>query len=125
MDVDIDSQGFKRENVVSALKNYFGKDRVLNIATFGTEGAKSALSTAARGLGISDDVSAYLSGLIPNNRGFDASLTEVIYGNKEKGTAPIGEFVNEIEKYEGYKETALAIEGLVKSLGSHASGKIM
>lgn len=68
MDVDIDSQGSKREQILAALKNFFGHDRVLNIATFGTEKAKSALATAARGLGISDDVSSYLSGLIPNER---------------------------------------------------------
>ena len=67
-DVDIDSQGSKREQILAALKNFFGHDRVLNIATFGTEKAKSALATAARGLGISDDVSSYLSGLIPNER---------------------------------------------------------
>lgn len=51
-----------------ALKNFFGHDRVLNIATFGTEGAKSALATSARGLGISDDISNYLSGMVPNER---------------------------------------------------------
>lgn len=122
MDVDIDSQGSKREQILAALKNFFGHDRVLNIATFGTEKAKSALATAARGLGISDDVSSYLSGLIPNERGFDWNLKDMVYGNPEKGRKPVSEFINEINKYENYLETALAIEGMVKSRGSHASG---
>ena len=121
-DVDIDSQGSKREQILLALKNFFGHDRVLNIATFGTEKAKSALATAARGLGISDDVSSYLSGLIPNERGFDWNLKDMVYGNPEKGRKPVSEFINEINKYENYLETALAIEGMVKSRGSHASG---
>lgn len=121
-DCDIDSQGSKREQILAALKNFFGHDRVLNIATFGTEKAKSALATAARGLGISDDVSSYLSGLIPNERGFDWNLKDMVYGNPEKGRKPVSEFINEINKYENYLETALAIEGMVKSRGSHASG---
>lgn len=121
-DVDLDTQGSKRESVLLALKNFFGRDRVLNIATFGTEGAKKALATAARGLGISDDISGYLSGLIPNERGFDWSLHDVYYGNKEKGRAPVGNFKTEILKHEYYLETALALEGMVSSRGSHASG---
>lgn len=121
-DVDIDSQGSKREQILLALKNFFGHDRVLNIATFGTEGAKSALATAARGLGISDDISSYLSGMIPNERGFDWSLKDVVYGNSEKNRKPIKQFCEEISSYEGYLETALAIEGIVKNRSSHASG---
>ena len=121
-DCDIDSQGSKRENILLALKNFFGHDRVLNIATFGTEGSKSALATAARGLGISDDISNYLAGMIPNERGFDWSLKDVIYGNESKGRKPISQFVDEISKYENYLETALGIEGIVRNRSSHASG---
>lgn len=120
-DVDFDTQGFKREQVFHALENFFGKDRVLHVATFGTEKAKKAVATAARGLGITDDVSSYLSGLIVNERGFDRTLKDTIYGNKDKGFPINGEFVAEINKYPHYAETALSIEGLISSIGSHAS----
>lgn len=80
------------------------------------------MATAARGLGISDDVAKYLSGLIKNERGFDWSISDTAFGNKEKGRAKVGEFYNEITKYKNYLETALMIEGMVKSRGSHASG---
>lgn len=123
MDVDIDSQGSKRNEILEAMKAFFGKDMVLNIATFGTEKAKSAIATAARGLGIPDDVSSYLSGLIVNERGFDKSLYETVYGDIDKGVVPNKPFVEEIQKYPKYLETALAIEGLIKSRGSHASGQ--
>lgn len=121
-DVDLDSEGAKREQILAALKNFFGHDRVLNIATFGTEGTKSALATAARGLEISADTANYLSGLVPNERGFDWGIRDMVYGNPEKDRRPVGEFVAEIKKHEKYLETALAIEGMVKSRGSHASG---
>lgn len=49
-DIDIDTEGAKRQQILRALKRRFGNDRVLQIATFGTEGSKSALKTACRGL---------------------------------------------------------------------------
>lgn len=121
-DVDLDSQGFKREQVIEAVKKHFGEDRVLNICTYSTEGTKSAIATAARGLGIDNDISLYLSGLVPNERGFDWSLKDIINGNQEKGRSPVGEFVSEISKHDGLLKTAMGIEGMVTSRGSHASG---
>lgn len=120
-DVDLDSQGSKREQVIEAFKNYFGYDKVLNVATFGTEKTRKALATAARGLGISDDVSTYLSGLIVNERGFDRSISDTYYGNESKGFVPNKAFISEIDKYPLYLDTALQIEGIISSLGSHAS----
>lgn len=121
-DVDIDSQGFKRESVLEAMENYFGEDRVLTICTYGTEGTKSAIATACRGLGISDDISLFLSGMVPNERGFDWGIKDIVYGNKDKGRSPVGEFVSEINKHEGLLETAMSIEGMITSRSSHASG---
>lgn len=121
-DIDIDAEGFKRENIINAMKKLLGADKILNICTYGTEKSKSALATSARGLGISDDVALYLSGLIPNERGFDWTLSDVVNGNPKKGRRPVGPFIAEIEKYPGWLETAMAIEGLVTKRGSHAAG---
>ncbi len=52
MDIDIDCEGSKRQRIISALKKHYGEDRVLNVCTYGTEGAKSAIKMAARGLNI-------------------------------------------------------------------------
>ncbi|MBD5074371.1 hypothetical protein GUF45_22660, partial [Xanthomonas citri pv. citri] len=68
-DIDIDTEGSKRQKILKALRERFGDKRVLQIATFGTEGSKSALQTACRGLGIDNDISQYLSGMIPFERG--------------------------------------------------------
>lgn len=121
MDCDLDAQGSKREQILEALKNYFGYERVLNVATFGTEKTRKALATAARGLGISDDISTYLSGLIVNERGFDRGLHDTYYGNEDKGLKPNKAFKEEIDKYPLFLETALSLEGLISSLGAHAS----
>ena len=102
------------------------------IATFGTEGTKSAVLTACRGYrsedftdGINVDTAQYLSSLIPSERGFLWPLKDVIYGNKDKGRKPINAFIAEINKYKGLLDIAMAIEGLVNKRSSHASGVIL
>lgn len=121
-DIDIDAEGFKREKIIQAIREEFGEDRVLNICTYGTEGTKSAIATAARGLGIDNDVAMYLTGMVPNERGFDWSLKDMIEGNPEKGRRPIYQFIEEINKHDKLLETAMAFEGLVTKRGSHAAG---
>jgi DNA polymerase III subunit alpha len=121
-DIDIDTEGAKRNQILNALKNHFGEHRVLQIATFGTEGSKSALQTACRGLGIDSDIGLYLSGMIPFERGSNWSLSDCFFGNEEKERKPIKEFIREVEKYPNLKDTALKIEGLVNKRSSHAGG---
>ena len=110
---------------MKALRDRFGESKVLQIATFGTEGSKSALKTACRGLGIDNDIAQFLSGMIPFERGENWSLSDCLFGNEEKGRKPIKEFVREIEQYDKLKETALRIEGLVNKRSSHAAGVII
>lgn len=121
-DIDIDSQATKREAIHGAIEDFFGNDRVLPIATFGTESTKSAVLTACRGLGIDVDVGTYLTSLIPVDRGFNWTIQDCLEGNEEKGRKPIPAFKKEIEKHPQLKETILKIEGLVNKRSVHASG---
>ena len=99
------------------------------VCTFGTESAKSAVQTAMRGYrseeypeGLDNDLAQYLSSLIPIERGFVRSLSDVFNGNKDKGYQPISAFVAEVEKYPGLKEIMLGVEGMISRKGRHASG---
>lgn len=120
-DVDIDSQRNRRKNILFAIQSKYTERKVLNSCTFKTEGSKLALLTACRGLGVDNDVAQYLAGMIPITRGFTWSLTDCVYGNMEEQRKPQKEFVNEIAKYPGVLETAMAIEGLVSGRSIHAS----
>lgn len=125
-DIDVDTESDKRSKVFLEVQKYFnsiGGD-IVNICTFGTEGTKSALKTAGRGLNIDDDVITYLTSMIPNERGFDWSLHDCYYGNEEENRAPIKAFKLEIDKYPQLWELASNIEGLVTRLGVHASGVV-
>jgi DNA polymerase-3 subunit alpha len=125
LDVDVDIEGGRRTQVLEHLRKIYGEDRVANVATFGTEKAKSAILTACRGLGIDVDIAQYLSSMVASDRGIQRSLTQTFYGDEENGFSPNKQFVYEMtENYPEVWEVAQKIEGLVCRLGIHAGGVI-
>ena len=161
-DIDIDICPSKRPLILQKIKEERGQWLKTNqewakenlgctlIATYGTEGARSAVLTACRGYrgsgagyieegptrdeeewatiykeGIDVDDARYMSSLIPEERGFTWSISDVYYGNKDKERKPVAAFVKEVDKYPGLLDIILAIEGLVNKRGSHASGVIL
>lgn len=124
LDIDTDIEGGKRAQVLAALRQKYGQDRVSNVVTFGTEGSKSAIQTAARGLGIDNDVSLYISSLVPADRGKIRTLKQCYYGDAEEGFAPIPLFIQQMNQYPELWEVAQKVEGLVCRVGEHAGGVI-
>lgn len=124
LDIDTDIEGGKRAQVLAALRQKYGQNRVSNVVTFGTEGSKSAIQTAARGLGIDNDVSLYISSLIPADRGKIRTLSQCYYGDAEEGFAPIPLFIQQMNQYPELWEVAQKVEGLVCRIGEHAGGVI-
>jgi DNA polymerase-3 subunit alpha len=124
-DIDIDTESNKRTKIFNKIREYFnsiGAD-VVNVCTFGTEGSKSAIRTAGRSLDIDDSVVSYLTSMIPNERGFDLSLSQCYFGDDEHN--PIKEFVNEMDNNPDLKKLAFSIEGLITRLGIHAAGVLI
>lgn len=124
-DIDVDTESDKRAKVFQEVQKYFkslGGD-VINICTFGTEGTKSALKTAARGLGIDLDMVTYVTSMVPNERGFDWSLNDCFNGNGED-RKPIRAFVEIMKQNPMWWDVAQNIEGIVTHLGVHASGVV-
>ena len=124
LDIDTDIEGGRRAQVLQALRKYYGQDKVANVITFGTEGSKSAIQTAARGLGIDNDISLYISSLIPADRGKVRTLHQCYYGDKENDFLPIPLFVQQMKEYPEIWEVAQKIEGLICRVGEHAGGVI-
>ena len=144
-DIDLDLCPSKRPRILNEIKKERGQffrpdiDELSRenlgctlIATFGTEGTRSTILTACRGYraegfpdGIDVDTAQYLSSLIPSERGFLWSLSDVINGNPEKDRKPITLFINEVNQYPGLLDIMIGIEGLVNKRSSHASGVIL
>ena len=126
-DWDFDSEASKRGAISQMVYNMcksIGGDAV-SVCTFGTEGSRSALLTACRGMGLSNDIGQYLSSLIGQNRGFSYSLEDTYNGNEDKGIPQSKDFKKEIDKYPNLYKTACAISGLVTRLGQHACGMLL
>ena len=124
LDIDVDIEGVRRAQVLEHLRKVYGQNRVSNVATFKTEKSKSAIQTAARGLGIDVDEASYISNLIPVERGAVYTLKQTYYGDEENGIAPTQSFINEVNKYPQLWEVAQKIEGLICGQGIHAGGVV-
>ena len=125
LDIDTDIEGGRRAQVLAHFRRVYGEDRVANVATFRTETTKSAILTAARGLGIDIDVAQYIAGLVPADRGKIRSLSQCFYGDEEQGWPPVKQFVIEMtDNYPKLWEVAQKIENLVCGSGLHAGGVI-
>lgn len=125
LDVDIDIEGGRRAQVLNHFREVYGSDRVANVLTLGTEKSKSAILTAARGLGIDVDVASYLASMIKSERGIMQTLDQTFYGDEENGILPNKKFVEEMtQNYPELWKVAHKIEGLICRTGIHAGGVI-
>jgi DNA polymerase-3 subunit alpha len=125
LDVDVDIESTKRADVLNKLREVYGEDRVANVLTLGTEQSKSAIQTAARGLGIDVDVARYLSSMIESDRGKTRTLKQTFYGDPDNDMKPNKQFVYEMtNNYPELWRVAQKIEGLICRTGEHAGGVI-
>ena len=124
-DIDFDTEASQRENILALVKEKFGAENVLNCCTYTTEGTRSAILTACRGLQIDVDIAQGIANLIPNERGRQWSLSECLYGNKEEGKKPHKPFIDEIEKYEGLRQAIEGLYNLISGRSVHASAVII
>lgn len=131
-DIDIDLCPSKREYIFQKIREERGGELTcVQVCTYGTETTKSAIKTACRGYrsekfidGIDVDIAEYMSSLVPQERGFLWSLSDVVDGNAEKNRKPVQNFLSEVKKYPGLLDIMVNIEGLVCRRGIHASGVV-
>ena len=120
-DIDEDYQPEKTEEIIQLLRDKYGKDNVLNCATFKTESLKSAVLTSCRGRGINNDEAQAMALMVPQHRGKTYTLQQCEFGDEEQGFDPVPEFINKLKSYEGLYETVKMIEGLSTNCSIHAS----
>lgn len=127
LDVDLDCDGNKREEIVDFLKaKYGGYRRVFNVQTLLTVKSKNAIQIACRGLGIPSEEAQFLSSFIGQERGIQHSLSQTFYGDEKDNIPPNTEFANLMtNKYPEVWEVAQRIEGLVVGVGQHAGGVVL
>jgi DNA polymerase III subunit alpha len=116
-DIDMDFQDDRRDEVLHYVIDRYGSDRVAQIITFGTLGAKAALRDVGRGLGMSYGDVDRIARMVP----FKArTLDDALRANPE--------FQNIYESDEvthKLVDNAKGLEGIVHHVSTHAAGVLI
>jgi DNA polymerase-3 subunit alpha len=116
-DFDVDFCNERREEVIAYVTEKYGKDRVGQIITFGTLGAKAVIKDVARALDISLDESDMITKLIP----FEPKITL----KKAMEGEPRLAALTEDPKYKELFELAFKLEGKKRNASLHAAGVVI
>ena len=117
IDIDIDDSG--RDKVIRYVMDKYGEERVAQIVTFNTMGAKMAIRDCARVLKLPLNEADQLAKYVPEGPG--VSLDETI--KKVPELKQISESGNALNK--DTLRYALRLEGTVRNSGVHACGVII
>ena len=116
-DIDLDFQDDRRDEVLHYVVERFGNDRVAQIITFGTLGAKAALRDVGRALGMSYGEVDRVARMVP----FKArTLEDALRVNPEfqRAYADDGDIHRLVD-------TAQGLEGIVHHVSTHAAGVLI
>jgi len=119
-DIDLDFPDDKRARMMEYCANAYGQDRVSQIITFGTLGARAAIRDVGRVMDIPLSEVDRVSKLIPNIPGKPITIPEALDQVKEfKAVYEEAEYLKELI------DTAAQMEGVVRNAGTHAAGVII
>ncbi|MBZ0255604.1 DNA polymerase III subunit alpha, partial [bacterium] len=117
-DIDTDFSDKRREEVIRYVQDKYGHDRVAQIATFGTIGAKNAVRDVARVMGLPPSEGDKIAKMIPD--GLGVTLSDALGEVAElKRLSESDSIHQELFRH------ALAIEGMVRQTSTHAAGVII
>ena len=124
-DIDWDSEMGGREQVLEYLISTYGRDRVLNVATFGTYGPKSALSDMSRGLRKDTGHDTILMKKITKLPELEDAEDLIVYFDKINKLSQDPEITNWIAGNQDTIGFAHKLIGQMKSIGTHAGGIVV
>ena len=119
-DIDLDFRDDRRADMLVYTAHKYGDDKVAQIITFGTLGARAAIRDVGRVMDIPLSEVDKAAKLIPNIPGKPVSITETL--------EIVPDFKKLYESAAYYKDlidTAALMEGVVRSAGTHAAGVII
>ncbi len=119
-DIDLDFQDDQRPQMLEYCARKYGDDRVAQIITFGTLGARAAVRDVGRVMDIPLTEVDRVSKLIPNVPGKPVSIREALEQVPElKALYESAPYLKELI------DTAAHMEGSIRNAGTHAAGVII
>lgn len=115
-DIDFCQQG--RDKVIAHVADFYGKDAVSQIITYGTMAARSVVKDVARTMGLPYMFGDRISKLIPDKPG--TKLADAI-----KDVPALEMLIHEDPQVADVIKHALKLEGLTRQVGKHAGGVLI
>lgn len=119
-DIDLDFQDDRRAEMMQYCAEKYGEDKVAQIITFGTMGARGSIRDVARVMDIPISEVNKVANLIPAIPGKPVTIQEVLAESSE-----LQDLCKSTDFYRELVETASKMEGTVRSAGTHAAGVII
>jgi DNA polymerase-3 subunit alpha len=119
-DVDLDFQDDRRSEMLEYCANKYGHDRVAQIITFGTLGARAAIRDVGRVKDIPLSEVDRVTKMIPSMQGKTSTLKEILEEVPE-----FKEVYDSADYLRDLIDTAIGMEGVVRNAGTHAAGVII
>ena len=117
-DIDIDFQDNRRDEVIDYVTQKYGDDRVAQIITFGTLGARAAIRDVGRAMGLTYAEADRVAKAVPNE--LNISLERAIETSPQLREQIAGD--ERIEKLMGI---ARHLEGVSRHASTHAAGIVI
>ena len=117
-DVDFDFADDRREEVIRYTAERYGRDRVAQIVTFGTLGAKAAIRDTGRALGMSYGDVDRIARLVPST--LHVTLDQALAEVEELRTA-----CDDDADVRQLVDTARSLEGVARHASTHAAGIVI
>jgi DNA polymerase-3 subunit alpha len=119
-DIDLDFQDDRRSEMIDYAVRKYGKDKVAQIITFGTLGARAAIRDVGRAMDIPLSDVDRIAKLVPNIPGKPMTLSEAIGQIPDlKQAYESTDYVRELI------DAAITVEGTVRNVGTHAAGVVI
>lgn len=117
-DIDMDFEDTRRDEVIRYVTEKYGEERVAQIGTFGTLGAKQAVRDVGRALGIPASTVDQVARLIP--AGPKVTIDSALQSNPE-----LQAFIDSDPRLQELIEIAKRLEGVARHMSTHAAGVVI
>jgi DNA polymerase-3 subunit alpha len=117
-DIDMDFADNRRDEVIRYVAEKYGRDRVAQIITFGTLGAKAAIRDSGRALGVPLGDTDRVARMVPNQ--LNISVTDAISQSQDMQQAQ-----NDDPTIKELLDFATRLNGVVRNTSTHAAGVVI
>ncbi|MEX1022088.1 MAG: DNA polymerase III subunit alpha [Dehalococcoidia bacterium] len=117
-DVDFDFADDRREEIIRYTVEKYGRDRVAQICTFGTLGAKAAIRDTGRALGMDFGAADRIARMVPDS--LHITLADAL-----KQAPELQQAYESDPQIRELVDTAQALEGVARHSSTHAAGVVI